>query len=69
MMKMPRSNLLQAVNFLPCDSYKIRTAGKSSTATFTPEQLAAKLRTALDNHARSLRRSARMAVVRRAAIL
>ena len=33
------------------------------------EQLAAKLRTALDNHARSLRRSARMTVVRHAAIL
>jgi hypothetical protein len=54
---------------LPCDSYKIRTGGKSSTATFTPEQLAAKLRAALDDHSRSLRRSAGMAVVRRAAIL
>jgi hypothetical protein len=69
MMKMPQVNLLRAGNFLPCDSYKIRTGGKSSTATFTPEQLAAKLRAALDDHSRSLRRSAGRAVVRRAAIL
>jgi hypothetical protein len=43
---------------LQSDSYKIRTAGKSSTATFTRERLAAKLRTALDDYARSLRRNA-----------
>jgi hypothetical protein len=54
---------------LQFDSYKIRTAGKSSITTLTREQLAAKLRAAPDNHARSLRRSARMAVVRHAAIL
>jgi hypothetical protein len=69
MMKMPQVNFLQARNFLPCDSYKIRIGGKSSTATFTPEQLAAKLRAALDAHSRSLRRSAGIAVVRRTAIL
>jgi len=43
---------------LQFDSYKIRSAGKSSTATFTRERHAAKLRTAPDDHARSLRRSA-----------
>jgi TRAP-type C4-dicarboxylate transport system substrate-binding protein len=43
---------------LQFDSYKIRSAGKSSTATLTRERLAAKLRTALDDRARSLRRSA-----------
>jgi hypothetical protein len=52
MMKMPQVNFLQARNFLPCDSYKIRIGGKSSTATFTSEQLAAKLRAALDAHSR-----------------
>jgi len=69
MMKMPRANGFRTGNFLQFDSYKIRAAGKSSITTFMREQLAAKLRTARDNHARSLRRSARMAVVRHAAIL
>jgi hypothetical protein len=54
---------------LQSDSYKIRCSGKSSTATFTRQQLAAKLRTVLDDYARSLRRGARMAVVGHAAIL
>jgi hypothetical protein len=69
MMKMPRANGFRTGNFLQFDSYEIRTAGKSSITTFTREQLAAKLRAAPDNHARSLRRSARMAVVGHAAIL
>jgi hypothetical protein len=54
---------------LQFDSYKIRTAAKGSTATVAREQLADELRAVPDDHARSLRRSARMAVVRHAAIL
>jgi hypothetical protein len=69
MMKMPQANGLRAGNFLQFDSCKIRTTAKSSIATFTREQLAAKVCSALDDRARSLRRSARMAVVRYAAIL
>jgi hypothetical protein len=69
MMKMPQANRLRTGNFLSCDTYKIRTGGKSSTATFTSERLAAKLRAAPDDYSRSLRRSAGIAVVRRTAIL
>jgi TRAP-type C4-dicarboxylate transport system substrate-binding protein len=58
MMKMPQANRLHVRNVLQLDSYKIRSSGKSSTATFTPRRLAAKLRAAPDDHARSLRRSA-----------
>jgi hypothetical protein len=52
MMKMPQANRLRVRNVLQFDSYKIRSSGKSSTATFTPERLAAKLRAAPDDHAR-----------------
>jgi hypothetical protein len=68
-MKMPQANRLRTGNFLQFDSYKIRTVAKSSISTFTREQLAAKLCAAPDDYSRSLRRSARMAVVRHAAIL
>jgi hypothetical protein len=54
---------------LQFDSYKIRTVAKSSTATVTPERLAAKLRTAPDDTLGRFAAARRMAVVRHATIL
>jgi hypothetical protein len=54
---------------LQSDSYKIRTAGKSSNATFTPDLLAARLRTARTITPGRFAAARRMAVVRHAAIL
>jgi hypothetical protein len=69
-MKMPQANFLRpGISCSTRHPYKIRTAAKSSTATFTRERLAAKLRA---RHAIALGRFAaarRMAVVRHAAIL
>jgi hypothetical protein len=70
MLKMSQANFLESgISCRTRHPYKIRTAAKSSTATFTRERLAARLRAAPAIAPGRFAAARRIAVVRRAAIL